>query len=166
MALMNQIFRILQKLLCGGNQQGHQQQQHQQYPQQQGYNNQQQGYNNQQQSYPPQQQPSWSQVAGGNNQNHGQQQQHGKPPGGGAAADYYQNQTQPQQPHQQQGGHGQWNYQPQHGQYPSNHLPAGGVVGPHHPGHQVSSRHGATFQPAVTGREGLMIELRPDQRYQ
>ena len=35
MALMNQIFRILQKLLCGGNQQGHQQQQQQHQQQQQ-----------------------------------------------------------------------------------------------------------------------------------
>ncbi|WVR08847.1 hypothetical protein IAU60_005905 [Kwoniella sp. DSM 27419] len=131
------LFIQLIKVCFGSSQQsGHGQQQQQQqhgYPQQQQH----QGYpgqvNQQQQAYPGQGQPSWAGVAG--------QGQHGQYPP--------QQQYHPQQ--QQQHGYGQQNHQYQtNGHGPSKpHLPAGGVVGPHHPGYQNQDQVNATNERYV-----------------
>ena len=121
--LIVKILLSLFQVFCGGSGKNHQQQQqyppHQQQQQQQQY--QQQGQYPgqyppqnqwQQQQYPQGQPQSWSQVAGGQSPQHHPAQQH-KPNG--------------QYPSHQNGGY-----------HSKPSIPAGGVVGPHHPQYQVS----------------------------
>ncbi|KAI9637000.1 uncharacterized protein MKK02DRAFT_45710 [Dioszegia hungarica] len=124
--LIRQIVQVLLKVFCGGDQKQHNQ--HQQQQGQGGFGGQypgQQQQQQQQQQYPPQQAPyhggqqqggSWAQAAGGQpggqhkpNKHSNQQQQHG------GQQPFFGNQ---QQQHRPQG------------------LPAGGILGPYHPGKQ------------------------------
>ncbi|WWD21271.1 hypothetical protein CI109_105755 [Kwoniella shandongensis] len=126
------VFTSLLRICCGSSQEpsGPTQQQHQQQQQHSGYPGA--GVGQQQTAYPPQGQPSWANVAGQGGQHYQPQQQQ-------------QQHYPPQQQHQQGGGAWQSHpSQPQHQQYQQNghapskpyHLPAGGILGPHHPGYQ------------------------------
>ncbi|KAK8844075.1 hypothetical protein IAR55_006869 [Kwoniella newhampshirensis] len=123
MSLISLVTSLL-RICCGSSQEPSGPVQQQQPQQHQGYPGA--GIGQQQAAYPPQGHPSWANVAGQQQQPWGNQQY---PP------------LQQQQQHHQQGGTA-WQSHPaaphhQNGHAPSKpyHLPAGGVVGPHHPGY-------------------------------